>query len=201
MDDLRSAIEAVLFASGESVPIGRLSLAFACDEEEIKAAARELEEEYASGNRGIRLLFLEDRLQLCSAPEYSEYIIKTLDERKRPGLTKPALEVLAIVAYYQPVTRAYIDQMRGVDSSYTVSMLLERGLIEVSGKLEAPGRPSLLSTTEAFLRTAGLASIEDLPRLPDMMASEGTEALRQRVEELRSSADMDQISISELSDL
>lgn len=201
MDDLRSAIEAVLFASGDSVPIGRLSLAFACDEEEIKAAARELEEEYISGNRGIRLLFLEDRLQLCSAPEYSEYIIKTLDERKRPGLTKPALEVLAIVAYYQPVTRAYIDQMRGVDSSYTVSMLLERGLIEVSGKLEAPGRPSLLSTTEAFLRTVGLTSIEDLPRLPDMTASEGTEELRQRVEELRSAADMDQISISEISDL
>ena len=198
MDDLKSAIEAVLFASGDSVPVGRLSLSFACDEEEIIAAAKELEEEYSSEKRGIRMLFLEDRLQLCSAPEYSDYIIRTLDERKRPGLTKPALEVLAIIAYYQPVTRAYIDQMRGVDSSYTVSMLLERGLIEVSGKLDAPGRPSLLTTTEAFLRTAGLASIEELPRLPDMKASEGTEALRQRVEELRSAADMDQISISEL---
>ena len=135
MDDLKSAIEAVLFASGDSVPVGRLSLSFACDEEEIIAAAKELEEEYSSEKRGIRMLFLEYRLQLCSAPEYSDYIIRTLDERKRPGLTKPALEVLAIIAYYQPVTRAYIDQMRGVDSSYTVSILLERGLIKVSGKL------------------------------------------------------------------
>ena len=89
--------------------------------------------------------------------------------------------------------------MRGVDSSYTVGVLLERGLIEVCGKLDAPGRPSLLQTTEAFLRTAGLSSIDELPRLPDMTSSEGTEALRQRVEELRSSADTDQITISELS--
>ena len=199
MDDLKSAIEAVLFASGDSVPIGRLSLTFACEEEEIVKAARELEEEYASGGRGIRLLFLEDRLQLCSAPEYAEYIARTIDERKRQSLTRPALEVLAIVAYYQPVTRAYIDQMRGVDSSYTVGVLLERGLIEVCGKLDAPGRPSLLQTTEAFLRSAGLTSIDELPQLPDMTSSEGTEALRQRVEELRSSADTDQITISELS--
>ena len=107
--------------------------------------------------------------------------------------------MLAIVAYYQPVTRAYIDQMRGVDSSYTVGVLLERGLIEVSGKLDAPGRPSLFSTTEAFLRNAGLSSIEDLPPLPDMAASDNTERLRQRVEELRSAVDKDQITISELS--
>ncbi len=199
MDDLKSAIEAVLFASGDSVPVGRLSLTFACEAEEIVKAARELEEEYASGGRGIRLLFLEDRLQLCSAPEYAEYIARTIDERKRQSLTRPALEVLAIVAYYQPVTRAYIDQMRGVDSSYTVGVLLERGLIEVCGKLDAPGRPSLLQTTEALLRSAGLTSIDELPQLPDMTSSEGTEALRQRVEELRSSADTDQITISELS--
>lgn len=199
MDDLKSAIEAVLFASGDSVPVGRLSLTFSCSEEEIIGAAKKLEEEYSSGNRGIRLLFLEDRLQLCSAPEFADCIARTLDERKRHSLTRPALEVLAIIAYYQPVTRAYIDQMRGVDSSYTISMLLEKGLIEVSGKLDAPGRPSLLKTTEAFLRAAGLSSIDELPRLPDMTVSEGTEALRQRVEELRASSDKDQISISELS--
>ena len=198
MDDLKSALEAVLFASGDSVPVGRLSLTFSCADEEIIGAAKELEKEYISDNRGIRLLFLEDRLQLCSAPEYADYIAVTLDERKRQSLTRPALEVLAIVAYYQPVTRAYIDQMRGVDSSYTVGMLVERGLIEVCGKLEAPGRPSLLKTTETFLRMAGLSSLDELPRLPDMTASEGTEALRQRVEELRSSTDTNQITISEL---
>ena len=199
MDDLKSAIEAVLFASGDSVPVGRLSLAFGCGEDEIISAAKDLETELVSSGRGIRLLFLEDRLQLCSASEFAPYIVKTLDERKRPTLTKPALEVLSIVAYYQPVTRAYIDQMRGVDSSYTVGVLMERGLIEVSGKLDAPGRPSLFKTTEAFLRITGLSSLEDLPRLPDMTASEGTEKLRQRVEELRSTVNKDQISISDLS--
>ncbi len=199
MDDLKSAIEAVLFASGDSVPVGRLSLAFGCEEEEIICAAKDLEDELASAGRGIRLVFLEDRLQLCSAPEFAPQIIKALDERKKPTLTKPALEVLAIVAYYQPVTRAYIDQMRGVDSSYTVGVLLERGLIEVSGKLDAPGRPSLFKTTESFLRNTGLSSIEELPILPDMTVSDSTEKLRQRVEELRSAVDKDQITISEIS--
>ena len=199
MDDLKSAIEAVLFSSGDSVPVGRLSLAFGCEEEKIISAAKELEEDLATAGRGIRLLFLEDRLQLCSAPEYAQKIIMALDERKKPTLTKPALEVLAIVAYYQPVTRAYIDQMRGVDSSYTVGVLLERGLIEVSGKLYAPGRPSLFKTTEACLRNAGLSSIDELPQLPDMSVSDSTEKLRQRVEELRSAVDKDQITISEIS--
>jgi segregation and condensation protein B len=102
------------------------------------------------------------------------------------------------VAYFQPVTRAYIETMRGIDSSYTIGSLLEKGLIEISGRLEAPGRPALFRTTDAFLRVMGISSPEELPPLPDLKTSEGTEQLRQRVEELRSAGNSDQITMSEL---
>ena len=198
MDELKSALEAVLFAAGDCVPISKLSLVFACEEGTITETARLLEEEYREQNRGIRLLRLGDKLQLCSAPEWAEAVVKTLDERRRTSLSQPALEVLAIVAYYQPVTRAYIDTMRGIESAYTVSSLLEKGLIEISGRLEAPGRPALFRTTDAFLRVMGVSSLEELPPLPDLQTSDGTEQLRARVEELRAAADNDQITISEL---
>ena len=198
MDNLKSAIEAVLFAAGDSVPVSKLSLVFACEEETILEAAKVLEDEYATQNRGVRLLRLGDKLQICSSPEWADAIIRTLDEHKRPSLSQPALEVLTIVAYFQPVTRAYIETMRGVDSSYTIGALMERGLIEISGRLEAPGRPALFRTTDAFLRVMGISSPEDLPPLPDLKTSDGTEQLRQRVEELRAAENSDQITMSEL---
>ena len=123
MTDLKSALEAVLFAAGDPVPIGRLSLAFAAPPEEIESAAALLAEEYEREGRGIRLLRMEDRLQLCSAPDFVSLITKTLEQRRPPMLSAAALETLAIVAYYQPVTRAVVEKMRGVDSSYTVSSL------------------------------------------------------------------------------
>ena len=198
MDNLKSAIEAVLFAAGDSVPVSKLSLVFACEEETILEAAKVLEDEYATQNRGVRLLRLGDKLQICSSPEWADDIIRTLDEHKRPSLSQPALEVLTIVAYFQPVTRAYIETMRGVDSSYTIGALMERGLIEISGRLEAPGRPALFRTTDAFLRVMGISSPEELPPLPDLKTSDGTEQLRQRVEELRAAENSDQITMSEL---
>ena len=140
MAELTSALEAILFASGESIPAARLSLVLGASEDEVFRSAEELAQSYESGHRGIRLLRLEDKLQLCSAPEYAPYITKALEQRKPAMLSQSALETLAIVAYFQPVTRAYIDQIRGVDSSYTVSTLLERGLIEAAGRLDVPGR-------------------------------------------------------------
>ena len=122
---------------------------------------------------------------------------KALEQRKPTQLTQSALEALAIVAYFQPVTRAYIDQVRGVDSSYTVSTLLERGLIEVAGRLDVPGRPSLLRTTDVFLRTMGVSSLEELPKLPDLSGGDGVVELQRRIEELQSSSG-DQISLDEL---
>ena len=146
----------------------------------------------------MRVLFLDDKLQLCSAPEYAPFIIKTLEQRKPPVLSQPALETLAIVAYFQPVTRAYIDRVRGVDSSYTVSVLLERGLIEISGRLDAPGRPALFRTTDVFLRTMGISELSQLPPLPDLSSGEGVEKLQQAIEELQNAAGDGQLSLDDV---
>ena len=196
--DISAALEAILFAAGESVPIGRLSLVLDTDEGEIAQIARELSERYEREQRGVRLLFLDDKLQLCSAPEYAPFIIKTLEQRKPPVLSQPALETLAIVAYFQPVTRAYIDRVRGVDSSYTVSVLLERGLIEISGRLDAPGRPALFRTTDVFLRTMGISELSQLPPLPVLSSGEGVEKLQQAIEELQNAAGDGQLSLDDV---
>ena len=178
MINLTSAVEAILFAAGDSVPIARLSLILGVDEHDIECAAAELQEYYSANSRGMRILRLEDKLQMCSAPEYAAYITKALEQRKPPVLSQPALETLAVVAYFQPVTRAYVDQVRGVDSSYTVSMLQDRGLIEECGRLEVPGRPAVFRTTDVFLRTMGISSMTELPPLPEVSAGEGMDKLK-----------------------
>ena len=185
MIDLKSAIEAVLFAAGDPFPAARLSLILGQSEEDVELAVSELAESYEKDQRGFRLLRLGDKLQICSAPEYAPIIIKALEQRKPPMLSQPALETLAIVAYFQPVTRAYVDQVRGVDSSYTVGMLAERGLIENCGRLDVPGRPSLFKTTDLFLRTMGIQKLEDLPPLPDMTQGEGVEKLQRAIDDLQ----------------
>ena len=199
MDDMniKSAIEAILFAAGEPVPAARISLILGVSEEAVYAAAKELSDEYSFNLRGIRLLKLDKNLQLCSSPEYSSVITKTLEHRKPPMLSQPALETLAVVAYFQPVTRAYIDQVRGVDSSYTVGVLLDKGLIERCGKLDVPGRPSLLRTTDVFLRTMGVSELSELPELPDISASDGAKKLEDAIEKLNTVGE-NQLSIDEI---
>jgi len=197
MSDLNSAIEAILFAAGDSVPIARLSLVLGTDEEVIESAAKELQYVYENEQRGMRILRLDDKLQMCSAPEYAAYISKILEQRKPPMLSQPALETLAVVAYFQPVTRAYIEQVRGVDSSYTVSMLCERGLVEECGKLDVPGRPTIYKTGEVFLRTMGISDLSELPILPDMTNGEGMEKLKNAINDLQNAENNGQISISE----
>ena len=197
MIDISSVLEAILFAAGESVPIARLSLVLDVYEGEIENAAAELAEKYEREGRGVRLLKLDDKLQLCSAPEYASYITKTLEQRKPPMLSQSALETLAVVAYFQPVTRAYIDQVRGVDSSYTVGALMQRGLIEICGKLDVPGRPALLRTTDVFLRTMGISQLSELPPLPDMTNGEGIAKLQSQIDMLQNK-DSEQISLSEI---
>lgn len=199
--DISSAIEAILFAAGDSIPIDRLSLILGTPEDEVSLIARELAEKYEREGRGMRVLRLDDRLQMCSAPEYAPYITRALEQRKPPMLSQPALETLAVVAYFQPVTRAYIDQVRGVDSSYTVGVLAERGLIEVCGKLDVPGRPSLFRTTDMFLRTMGIEKLSELPPLPDMSSTEGIEKLQNAIDELQNSANKDQMTMSEITGL
>lgn len=197
MTDLKSALEAVLFAAGDPVPVGRLSLAFAVTPEDIESAAMALAEDYEREGRGIRLLRMEDRLQLCSAPEYASLITKTLEQRRPPMLSAAALETLAVVAYYQPVTRAVIEKMRGVDSSYTVSSLQEKGLITPAGRLEAPGRPTLFATTDLFLRVMGVSELSELPPLPEVQGTEGVEQLRKSIARLQNTEETQQTLFSE----
>ena len=196
--DIYSAIEAILFAAGESVPVARLSLVLSTEEKEILRIAAELAQRYEDEGRGMRILRLDDRLQMCSAPDYAPYIIKTLEHRKPPMLSPPALETLAVVAYFQPVTRAYIEKVRGVDSSYTVSVLAERGLIEACGRLDAPGRPTLFRTTDVFLRTMGISELSQLPELPDMNNGEGLEKLQEAINQLQETEKDGQLAISEV---
>ena len=166
LKEVQSALEGVLFAAGEPVSVERLCLGLEVDRPTLDAVAQRLMDQYSYDRRGIRLVRLDGSYQLCSAPEYADAIRSTLESRKPARLSQPALEVLAIVAYYQPVTRAYVDQVRGVDSAYTMGLLLERELIEEAGRLSVPGRPMQFRTTKNFLRSFGMSSLEELPELP-----------------------------------
>ena len=170
MKEIEAAVEGILFASGEPVHIDRICLAAELDRPTAELVLQKLMDYYSFERRGMRLLRLEDSWQLCSAPEYADVIRRAFEIRKPAKLSQPALEVLTIIAYYQPTTRAYLDQIRGVDSSYTVGLLLDRHLIEECGRLQVPGRPRLYRTTKAFLRAFHLNSLEDLPEMPGMEA-------------------------------
>ena len=165
MKEIEAAIEGILFASGEPVAVDRICLAMDMDRSTVELVLQKLTDYYAYERRGMRLLKLEDSYQLCSAPEYGELIRKAFEVRRPAKLSQPALEVLTIIAYYQPTTRAYVDQIRGVDSSYTMGLLLDRHLIEECGRLQVPGRPRLYRTTQTFLRAFHLNSLDDLPEM------------------------------------
>ncbi len=168
MKEIESAIEGILFASGEPLPVNRICIALDMDRPTVEQVLQKLMDYYAYERRGIRLLHIEDSWQLCSAPDYADVIRKAFEIRKPAKLSQPALEVLTIIAYYQPTTRAYVDQIRGVDSSYTMGLLLDRKLIEECGRLQVPGRPRLYRTTKQFLRAFHLSSLDDLPEIPDL---------------------------------
>ena len=170
--ELQRIIEAILFAAGERVEIARLSAALETDEDEILAAVTALMDELSFNRRGIRILRLEDGFQMVSSGEMADYITKTLETRKPPRLSASQLETLTIVAYYQPATKAMVEQIRGVDSSYSVSALMNKKLIEEAGRLNVPGRPILYRTTPDFLRTFGISSLEELPPIEKVDFSE-----------------------------
>ena len=170
MTEIEAAVEGILFASGEPVAVDRICVALDMDRPTVELVLQRLQDYYSYERRGIRLLKMEDSYQLCSAPEYGDQIRKAFEIRKPAKLSQPALEALTIIAYYQPTTRAYVDQIRGVDSSYTVGLLLDRHLIEECGRLQVPGRPRLYRTTQSFLRAFHLNSLEDLPQMPGLEA-------------------------------
>ena len=166
--ELERILEAILFAAGEPVETERIALAAECDVDEVDAAAKALMDRLSFERRGLRVIKLEKAYQMCSSTEMSSYITKALETRKPPKLSASQLETLTIVAYYQPATKAYIEQIRGVDSSYSVGALLNKRLIEECGRLNVPGRPILYRTTPDFLRTFGLSSLDELPEIEKM---------------------------------
>lgn len=166
MKELEARLEAVLFAAGDAVSVERLSKALGVKSGLVYAAAESLSNYYDFERRGIVLVRMEDKLQLASRPDYAEDIRRATESRRPPALGPAALEVLTIVAYRQPVTRAFVEQLRGVDSGATVTSLADKGLIEESGRLDVPGRPILYRTTDAFLRAFSITSLSELPALP-----------------------------------
>ena len=163
--ELQRAIEAILFAAGERVEISRLAMTLEVDPDEIRAAADALADELAFNRRGIRIIRLDEGYQMVSSGEMADYITKALETRKPPKLSSSQLETLTIIAYYQPATKAMVEQIRGVDSAYSITALLNKKLIEDAGRLNVPGRPIQYRTTPDFLRTFALNSLEDLPEI------------------------------------
>lgn len=180
LTDLHRGIEAILFAAGEPVEISRLSMALEADSRDVIAAADELADTMAFDRRGVRIIRLEKAYQMVSSGEMADYITKALETRKPPKLSASQLEALTIVAYYQPATKAMVEQIRGVDSSYSIGALLNKHLIEEAGRLNVPGRPILYRTTPDFLRTFGISSLEELPDIERINFGEPIEEMEQQ---------------------
>lgn len=156
-----------MFSLGEAVEIEKLAEALEVREDEVSEAVKTLSKKYEKEARGIKIIEIENSVQMCSNPEYFEGIKRVTQIKKQSGLSSAALETLSIIAYNQPVTKATIDFIRGVDCTYSVARLMERGFIDELGRAETPGRPILYGTTMEFLRCFGLKSLDDLPPLPE----------------------------------
>lgn len=186
---LESIVEGILFAMGGSVAPEKMALAMECTKEDIVAAIENLRKEYDENDSGISIIEIEGAYQMCTSPDIYDYLIKIAKQPQKHVLTDVMLEVLSIIAYKQPVTRSEIDKIRGVSSDSSVSKLVEYGLVEEIGRLDAPGRPMLFGTTEDFLRSFGVNSIEDLPTLDpaqieEFKAEAEAEAFSDTVEQL-----------------
>ncbi len=166
VENYQAIIEAVLFASGEPVQLSRLAQVLDIEEDTAMQLADDLMHEVNTRAGGLKIVRLDDAYQICTKPEFAEYIRKVLDMRRNTPLSQAAMEVIAIVAYNQPVTRAFIEQVRGVDCGAVIQGLVSKNLIEEKGRLELPGRPLLYGTTPDFLRCFSLSSLEQLPPMP-----------------------------------
>ena len=164
--ETQAAIEAVLFASGEPVPAARLAQALSIDTATVDKLVRALAERLETEQSGLQVLKLENAYQMCTRKKYAEIVRSVLEIRRNAPLSQAAMEILAIIAYNQPVTKGFVEQIRGVDSSGAIASLAAKGLIEEKGRLELPGRPLLYGTTEHFLKCFQIASLEQLPPLP-----------------------------------
>ncbi len=183
LEQLNRAIEAILFAAGERIDISRLAAVLEEDPKDIEQAADALADLYAYERRGIRIIKLKKGYQMVSSGEMADYVTRALETRKPPKLSASQLETLTIIAYYQPATKAMVEQIRGVDSSYSVAALMNKKLIEEAGRLNVPGRPIQYRTTPDFLRTFGLSSLEELPPIDKIAFGEPIELPQEAPEE------------------
>ena len=176
---IEGAIEAILYAAGYPVKYEKIAEVLGLDLRNTKTLISHMSEQYNTENskHGISLLMFEDTCQFCTKEQYAPYIREALGIRRGGNLSASSMEVLAIVAYNQPVTRSFVDQVRGVDSSYAVNSLIDKALIEACGRLDAPGRPMLYATTEKFLRVFGLRSLSELPETEVMIPKQETPVL------------------------
>ncbi len=181
--NFKCAIEAILFASGDSVSVERIATALELTKKEAEKLTDELMAEYIAAQRGITIIKLENSYQMVSVKEYAKEIRTVMDLRRNTPLSQAALEVLAVIAYNQPVTKAFVEQVRGVDCSGVIGSLTTKDLIEEKGRLELPGRPLIYGTTENFLRCFSLSSLDDLPDPPEKVNPEGEEAEIEATEE------------------
>ena len=164
--EIYRAIEAMLFASGEPVSVGRLGEVLGLDDKATTAFCLQLSDKYEESGSALEIVRIEDKFQLCTKSQYAPYIRAALELRRNTPLSQAAMEVLAIIAYNEPVTRNLVEQVRGVDCSGVISSLLSKGLIEEKGRLDLPGRPMQYKTSDLFLRCFGMQSLAELPRLP-----------------------------------
>lgn len=173
--NFKCAIEAILFASGDSVSVERIAAALELTKKEAEKLSDELMAEYNAAQRGITIIKLNNSYQMVSVKEYAKEIRTVMDLRRNTPLSQAALEVLAVIAYNQPVTKAFVEQVRGVDCSGVIGSLTTKDLIEEKGRLELPGRPLIYGTTENFLRCFSLSSLDDLPDPPEKTNESGEE--------------------------
>ncbi|MCL2106541.1 MAG: SMC-Scp complex subunit ScpB [Oscillospiraceae bacterium] len=165
-NELLAAAEAILFAAGEPLELDRLAEALETDLEQARELARELAARMDARESGLCLVQMEDKLQLCTRPAYAECVRAALEIKRNAPLSPAAFEVLAVVAYHQPVTKAYVEQVRGVDCNHVINLLCQKRLLEERGRLDLPGRPLIYGTTEEFLKCFCMESLEELPPLP-----------------------------------
>ena len=165
---MKKTVEAVLFAAGHPVTYEKLSRLFELTPKQTKDFVSEYAIEYNASDRAIIMLAMDDCAQLCTRQEYMPQIKEALDIKRGGNLSNSSIETLAIIAYNQPVTRTYVDTVRGVDSTYAVNNLLDKGLIEPKGRVDAPGRPVLYGTTPDFLRVFGINSVSELPDVSEI---------------------------------
>ena len=171
--NLEACIESVVFAAGYPVPYQKLAEVTGLGTREVKRLVERIAKSYENDKHGIMMLVFKDTCQFCTKEQYGTYIREALGIRRGGNLSNSSMEVLAVVAYNQPITRAFIDAIRGMDSNYAVNSLIDKELIEAVGRLDAPGRPLLYGTTDKFLRVFGLKTLEDLPKTEAMLPDPG----------------------------